>query len=44
VIVSGSGRRLRDIQLDPAANLGVVAINIPMSFLNDVAAKVGGRL
>jgi rhamnulose-1-phosphate aldolase len=27
VIVSGSGRRLRDIHSDPAANLGVVAIN-----------------
>jgi rhamnulose-1-phosphate aldolase len=27
VIVSGSGRRLRDIHRDPAANLGVVAIN-----------------
>lgn len=27
VIVSGSGRRLRDIHLDPAANLGIVAIN-----------------
>jgi rhamnulose-1-phosphate aldolase len=26
VIVSGSGRRLRDIHADPAANLGVVAI------------------
>jgi rhamnulose-1-phosphate aldolase len=26
VIVSGSGRRLRDIHIDPAANLGVVAI------------------
>jgi rhamnulose-1-phosphate aldolase len=26
VIVSGSGRRLRDIHLDPVANLGVVAI------------------
>lgn len=26
VIVTGSGRRLRDIHLDPAANLGVVAI------------------
>jgi len=26
VIVSGSGRRLRDIHLDPAANLGAVAI------------------
>jgi rhamnulose-1-phosphate aldolase len=26
VIVTGSGRRLRDIQTDPAANLGVVAI------------------
>src|SRR3954471_21224544 len=26
-IVSGSGRRLRDIHLDPAANLGVVAID-----------------
>jgi rhamnulose-1-phosphate aldolase len=27
VIVSGSGRRLRDIHLDPAAHLGVVAID-----------------
>ena len=27
VIVSGSGRRLRDIHADPAANLGVVEIN-----------------
>jgi rhamnulose-1-phosphate aldolase len=27
VIVSGSGRRLRDIHADPAANLGVVAID-----------------
>src|SRR5690242_5493995 len=27
IIVSGSGRRLRDIHLDPAANLGVVAID-----------------
>jgi rhamnulose-1-phosphate aldolase len=27
VIVSGSGRRLRDIHLDPAANLGVVSID-----------------
>src|SRR5436190_16912422 len=27
VIVSGSGRRLRDIHRDPAANLGAVAIN-----------------
>ena len=27
VIVSGSGRRLRDIHTDPAANLGVVAID-----------------
>jgi rhamnulose-1-phosphate aldolase len=27
VIVTGSGRRLRDIHLDPAANLGVVAID-----------------
>jgi len=26
VIVTGSGRRLRDIRMDPAANLGVVAI------------------
>jgi rhamnulose-1-phosphate aldolase len=27
VIVSGSGRRLRDVHTDPAANLGVVAID-----------------
>ena len=27
IIVSGSGRRLRDIHIDPAANLGVVAID-----------------
>ena len=27
VIVTGSGRRLRDIHLDPAANLGVVSID-----------------
>jgi rhamnulose-1-phosphate aldolase len=27
IIVSGSGRRLRDIHADPAANLGVVAID-----------------
>ncbi len=27
VIVTGSGRRLRDIRMDPAANLGVVAID-----------------
>src|SRR5579859_6744109 len=27
IIVSGSGRRLRDIHTDPAANLGVVAIS-----------------
>jgi rhamnulose-1-phosphate aldolase len=27
IIVSGSGRRLRDIHVDPAANLGVVAID-----------------
>lgn len=27
VIVTGSGRRLRDIQTDPAANLGAVVIN-----------------
>src|SRR6476659_4992746 len=26
LIVTGSGRRLRDIQTDPAANLGVVSI------------------
>ena len=27
VIVTGSGRRLREIQVDPVANLGVVRIN-----------------
>src|SRR3954463_12211229 len=27
VIVTGSGRRLRDIKTDPAANLGAVVIN-----------------
>lgn len=27
IIVTGSGRRLRDIQADPAANLGVVRVN-----------------
>jgi rhamnulose-1-phosphate aldolase len=27
IIVTGSGRRLRDIQADPAANLGIVRVN-----------------